>query len=144
MLNSKTQFRVPKFNFIDELLEYASRRTGEDMEFTKKGILSLLEHEICTNKCNHLMTKLAHMDNTFKISSHTKNSVLHYLCHIGDMETVRELLKRKVSFNILNYEGMNPSFIAILQDHMDVAQELSIHGFRPVGPKKYIIKLYEE
>lgn len=136
--------RVPKFNFIDELLQYVSRRTGEDMDFTKKGLLSLLEHEICSNKCTHLMNRLIQLENAFGNNSHTKCSVLHYLCYIGDLETVRGLIKLNANFNILNAEEMNPAFLAVMQDHMNVSQELYIHGFRPEGPKKYIMKLYEE
>lgn len=142
----QTQFRLPKFNFVDELLQYVSARTGEELEFAKKSILHLLEHEICSNHCTHLIDKLIKATNAFKNNSLTKHSILHSLCVQGETDVIRMLLKLKptVDFNLLDRDGISPAFYAMISGHTDIAQLLISHQFKPVGPKEAVVRLYQE
>ena len=123
-----------------------SARTGEELEFAKKGILHLLEHEICSNLCTHLIDKLAHTSNAFKNNSHSKRSILHFICLQGDTEVVRALLKLRPSldFSIQDRDGISPAFYALVKGHTEVLKLLVSQGFKPIGPKETVLQLYHE
>lgn len=142
----QTQLKLHNFNFVDELVNYASIRTGEDLEFTKKGIMSMLEHEICSNLCVNLIDKLAKLRNAFKSNSHSKHSILHFLCSKGESEVIRTLLALRppVDFNVLDLDGISPAFAALAAGHTDIVKMLFMQDFRPLGPKEEVVRFFHE
>ncbi len=127
-------------------MQFVSTRTGEGLDFTKKGILYLLEHEICANICTNLIEKLANLTNAFKSNSLSKHSILHYMSYLGEIEVIRFLLKVKpsVDFGVLDGDGISPAFMALVNGHTDIVQLLVTHGFKPVGPKQVVVRLFHE
>ena len=145
LFKPKTLFRTTNFNFIDELVEYVSQRTGEDMEFTKKGIVNLLEHEIVDTKCWNILGDLRRkVETAYKNNSYNRSSVLHFLCRVGDLERVQRLIELQVDFDVLDINGMSPAFVALQAKHVEVTRALFLANFKPKAPVKYIMKLYEE
>ena len=142
----KAQYRVAKFNFVDELINYVSQRSGEEMEFTKKGILNLLESEICVVKCKNLMEKVAKLSNSFKLNSHSKHSFLHFLCRNNETDIIKLLfdLETPIDFNILDLENQNPPFIALKNGHIELTEYLFMKNFKPLGPKHQIMNVYHK
>lgn len=157
----KTLQRVPKLNFIDELMDFLSIRTGDDLDFTKKSIMNLLEHEFCKNECSSLISKVQQnrIELPFKNNSNSRHSTLHYLCQVGDIASVKLLLDQGVDFNILDYDGCSPSFYALSKaittdnsssDSESASEETFSHlfsllqtqNFPPRSPAKYILPLY--
>ncbi len=62
---------------------------------------------------------------------------LHDAAYYGDLERVKELLKKGADPNIKNYEGWTPLHIAASKGHVDIARLLLEHGADPDAEDNY-------
>jgi ankyrin repeat protein len=62
---------------------------------------------------------------------------LHDVTYYGDLERVKELLKKGADPNIKNYDGWTPLHIAASKGHVDVVRLLLEHGADPNAQDKY-------
>lgn len=121
-----------------------SRRSGEELEFAKKGILYLLETEICNLQATKLLQNLSKVEGAFKLNSQTKHSVLHLLCARGEVEVVTKLLNTEIDFNIKDIDGVNPAFLALKNGHLDLCKKLASKNFKPAAPVKLVMSLFDK
>ena len=106
--------------------------------------MNLIEHEVCSLNCKNLIKRLKEIELSFKPNSQTKHSILHYICVKGDINLVKYLWQLGIDFSVTDQEDMNPCFIALQHKNYELAQLLFMNNFKPVGPKRIIMNMFEE